>query len=113
MYVRRCKEVFLQVAWLPFSKENVERESDKYGVYELGDYGDVLYVGAGQIRKRLRSHFHGGSKHFHGVSSYRVEYVGSKLKALQRQSLELDSYSNQNGRYPLFNQKIDDSTKHA
>ena len=94
-----------------FNIENFEKESNNYDVYELGDYGDVLYTGARQVRGCLRSHFHGGSNLFHGVSSYRVGYAWSKLKALQRKNLELGSYSNQNGRYLLYNRKKDDSRK--
>ena len=39
----------LAIKWSAFNKNNVRRESDNYGVYELGNVNGILYVGEGQV----------------------------------------------------------------
>ena len=95
----------LAIRWSAFTKEDVRRQSDKYGVYELGDSSDILYIGEGHVYTRLMSHFADGSEPTPGVSSYRTEYTGSKLRAVQRQNAELNSYRRKHGRYPRYNRR--------
>ena len=95
----------LAIKWSAFNKNNVRRESDNYGVYELGDFDDILYIGEGHVYTRLMSHFADGSDPTPGVSSYRVEYTGSKLRAQQRQNAELASYYRKHERYPKYNRR--------
>ena len=95
----------LPVRWSLFTKSNVRQETDNYGVYELGNSEDILYIGEGHIRTRLMSHFADGSDPIPGASFYRVEYTGSKVKAVQRQNAELNKYKRRHGRYPRYNQR--------
>ena len=74
--------------------------SDNYGVYELGNAYDILYIGEGHVFTRLMAHFADGSDPIPGASLYRVEHTGSKLRAQQRQNAELASYYRKHGRYP-------------
>jgi len=39
--------------WSRYTKEYVSREYDNYGVYELGNDWDILYIGEGKIYTRL------------------------------------------------------------
>jgi len=50
----------LAIKWSIFSKDSVSRETDNFGVYELGNSDDVLYIGEGQVYTRLMSHFANG-----------------------------------------------------
>ena len=105
----RCRLAYLNlmplaIRWSAYTKDNVKREGDNYGVYELGDYDDILYIGEGLVYTRLMSHFADGSDPMPGVSSYRVEYTGGKLRAEQRERAELDAYYRNYGCYPKFNQ---------
>jgi hypothetical protein len=95
----------LSIKWSRFNKAEVlANESDKYGVYELGnDSGEILYIGEGQVRTRLICHFPQGSEPVVGTSCYRVQYTGGKTRCLQRQNAEMDSYLRKNGCYPKFN----------
>jgi hypothetical protein len=95
----------LAIRWSYFNKDNVSRETDNFGVYELGNSDDLLYIGEGQVYTRLMSHFADGSDPIPGASFYRVEYTGSKLRATQRQNAELDAYYRTHGRYPRHNQR--------
>jgi len=88
-----------------FTKENVARETDNYGVYELGNDDYILYIGEGNIYRQLMSHFPQGRAPIVGASYYRVEYTGGKAKAVQRQNAELAAYKRKYGRYPKFNQR--------
>ncbi len=88
-----------------FSKNIVDYESDNFGVYELLNESEVLYIGQGEVKKRLMAHFPDGSDPIVGATKYRVEYTGGKEKAEQRERAELDSYLKQNGKYPRFNQR--------
>lgn len=95
----------LAIKWSAFNKKNVKRESNNYGVYELGNPNDILYIGEGHVYARLMAHFADGSDPIPGASFYRVEYTGSKLRAKQRQNAELASYYRKHGRYPRYNQR--------
>jgi len=95
----------LAIKWSVFSKDNVSRETDNFGVYELGNSDDILYIGEGQVYTRLMSHFANGSDPIPGVAFYRVEYTGSKLRATQRQNAEIGAYFRTHGRYPRHNQR--------
>ena len=88
-----------------YNKDDVDRHGNQYGVYELGDYDDILYIGEGHVNDRLISHFSDGDEPTPGVSSYRVEYTQSKERAEQRQNAELRDYERQHGRLPKYNQK--------
>lgn len=93
----------LSIKWSYFTKDNVARERDEYGVYELGNDSGILYIGEGQVYTRLICHFSQGSEPVVGASYYRVEYTGGKERAVQRQNAELGAYYRANGRYPAFN----------
>ena len=95
----------LAIRWSAFTKKNVRRESENYGVYELGDSSDILYIGEGHVYTRLMSHFADGSEPTLGVSSYRVEYTRSKLRAVQRQNAELNSYRRKHRKYPRYSKR--------
>ena len=93
----------LQIKWSNFNKDNVSRESDNYGVFEIGNDSGVLYIGEGHIHSRLISHFPQGTEPVVGASYYRVEYTGGKERCEQRKSAELDAHYKNNGSYPKFN----------
>ena len=95
----------LAIKWSWFTKENVSRETNHYGVYELGNKDGILYIGEGHVNARLMSHFSDGSDPIPGASYYRVEYTGSKEKAVQRQNAELSAYKRRHRAYPRFNQR--------
>ncbi len=96
----------LAIRWSYFTKENVKREGDNYGVYELGNKDDILYIGHGQLYTRLMIHFPDASDPMVGISYYRVEYTGSKERAEERERAELKRYYRKNGRYPKYNKRI-------
>ena len=95
----------LAVKWSSFNKENVSKEKDNYGIYELGNSEDILYIGQGIAKLRLMSHFPDGTDPIVGVSLYRVEYIGSKERAEQRERVELANYERRHGRLPKFNHR--------
>ena len=92
--------------WSHFLKVNVAKTTDKYGVYELGNTnGEVHYIGEGQIKSRLLSHFVRGGEAIPGTKYYRYEYTGGKKAAVQRQNALLKVYDRIHGKLPKFNQK--------
>jgi len=95
----------LAIRWSYFTKTNVSRETNHYGVYELGNSDDILYIGEGRVYTRLMAHFSDGSDPVVGASLYRVEYTGGKDKAVQRQNAELSAYKRKHGKYPRFNRR--------
>ncbi len=96
----------LAIRWSRFNKNNVAREENHYGVYELGYHDDILYIGEGQVYSRLMSHFSQSTDPIVGASYYRAEYTQSKERAVQRQNAELRSYERKHGRLPKFNQHM-------
>ena len=91
--------------WSAFNKINVYRETDNFGVYELGSKLGIIYIGEGHVRSRLLSHFSYGSDPIVGASHYRVEYTSGKARAVQRQNAELETYKRTYGKYPRYNQR--------
>jgi len=50
----------LSSKWSTYNKEDVQKyETDNYGVYELANSDDILYIGEGKVKERLGSHFAG------------------------------------------------------
>ena len=98
-------EMPLSIRWSWFTKDNVSRETNNYGVYELGNADGILYIGEGRVYSRLMAHFSYGSEPIVGASYYRVEYTGGKERAKQRQNAELSAYKRKYGKYPSFNQR--------
>ncbi|WP_121821448.1 DUF7508 domain-containing protein [Halostella salina] len=41
--------------WRPLSRETVGRAPERYGMYELGEDGDVVEVGHGVLRDELKT----------------------------------------------------------
>ena len=92
--------------WSAFTKENVNRETDSLGVYELGDTnGDVHYIGEGKVKTRLLSHFARGGDAIPGTKFYRVEYTYSKARAVQKQNALLKKYEKKRSKLPRFNRR--------
>jgi len=85
--------------WSEFKKDNVDREGNVYGAYEFGDRdGEVIYVGHGLLRQRLMSHFlDSGSHVIPGAAFYRVEQVGGKERAEQRERSLIREYMRSHG----------------
>jgi len=92
--------------WI-YTKGVVDHDKDQYGVYELLDSNDILYIGQGLVHSRLIAHFPDGSDPIVGATQYRIEYTASKKVAERREKEELDKYYSQNRRYPKFNQRRD------
>lgn len=93
--------------WSKFNKDNVESESNGYGVYELGDSdGNTIYVGEGKMRNRLNSHFLNNTHPIPKASYYRLEPTGSKLRAQQRERSEIRAHRRSTGRCPSYNMKL-------
>lgn len=95
--------------WSRYARERVREENDVYGAYELGNRrtGEVLYIGSGRIRSRLRAHFPGGTEPKPGVSGYRVDdSPDSQSRARGRERSFLFDFRNEHGRLPKFNDRI-------
>lgn len=94
--------------WSNFRKENVREEvHNVYGVYELAnEKQDIINIGEGKIRDRLRAHFADGSDPIPGASYFRYEASGGKNRAIQRYNTLLAEYKRENDSPLRFNQKI-------
>lgn len=88
-----------------YDKDLVSQESDQYGVYELFDYCDTLYIGYGLIRTQLLSHLPDGPDPIIEASRYRVKYMRDKETAKLWAKAMLDVYHEQKGRFPRFNKQ--------
>ena len=97
--------------WSHYTKQNVKREDDYYGVYEIGHIktGKVLYIGEGRVRSRLLAHFPDGHRPHEivvGGDGYRVQYLGAKTKALQKEQALFSAFKCGNaGKLPKYNQR--------
>jgi len=89
--------------WIPFTKENVRKVPDVYGVYELANTNkEIIYIGCGKLRSRLLAHF----KDIVGVAYFRYEKTGSQERAKQRERMLLRKYlSTHEGKLPKFNER--------
>lgn len=92
-----------------YTSEKVRSEDDYYGVYELANSGnEVIYIGEGKIRTRLRAHFPDKRQEVPGAIKYRVEYTKSKRRCEQRERALQREFRNRNGQLPLHNHQLGD-----
>ena len=92
--------------WSTFNFANIDRIGNVYGVYELGNNkGNTHYIGQGRLWSRLRAHFGSGSDPIPGTAYFRIEFLGSKVRAEQRERALLRDFYHQHGHYPKFNQR--------
>jgi hypothetical protein len=98
--------------WVNYTEDNVSREKDRYGIYELGDSsGMILYIGEGIICSQLLSHLPTGSKPFPRAERYRVEYASDKSQAVERLNRRFGEYLRlRDGEYPVYNRKRRDQS---
>ena len=89
--------------WTRFTKQNVQKVPDVYGVYEIANAAKgTIYIGSGKLRSRLLAHF----KDIVGASYFRFEKTGSLERARQKERALLWEYYYKHGKLPKFNQKI-------
>ena len=89
--------------WSVFDSDNIEREADTYGCYELGNSrGNIVYIGHGRIRQRLMAHWR-NVENKPRISYYRCTYCGSKERAIQMERVELQQYVYLYGELSLYN----------
>lgn len=92
--------------WKHYLKENVKHEPSFYAVYVLADNNlNILYIGEGQLKKRLMAHFPDGAEPVVGASFYKYKLTGSKIKCIERQNALLSIFKKRNGKLPKFNQQ--------
>lgn len=94
--------------WSPYNKDTVSKISKGQGVYEIASCdGSIGYIGRGQLQSRLSSHFLGGSDPIPQACKFRIEKLGSKKRAEQRERALLKSYSKKNkGKLPPHNKRM-------
>ncbi len=93
--------------WSQFSNERIANESDSYGVYEIANRsGKIQYIGQGRIFSRLVSHFLKASHPIPRAALYRVEHLGSKRRAEQRERALLAKYETEHGDLPPYNKRF-------
>jgi hypothetical protein len=95
----------LKIKWSTFTKEEVSKEKNELGVYEIGNDKGILYIGEGKVKDGLMGHFAGGALPIVGASYYRVEFTKAKERSGERKNAELEKYKKQNKEYPHFNQR--------
>lgn len=92
--------------WSTYSKDNVKANAtDNLGAYEIGNSLEVLYIGEGQVKTRLLHHFPNAREPVVGGSGYRVQYTGTKAKAVKLQNELLAEFKKKHGRLPRFNER--------
>lgn len=92
--------------WSNYTKINVRRVSNVFGMYELADgRGHIIYIGEGKLQDRLIAHFSNGSDPIPGASLFRYTSTGGKKKAVQNQNSSLSKIYRTTGNLPRFNQK--------
>jgi hypothetical protein len=82
-----------------------ELKDDDAGIYRLISNGEVVYIGKGMIKQRIRQHK--ADKDFDKIE---VSFVPQEEKQLEYESFHIDRYKNRYGRLPVYN-KIAGHTK--
>ena len=99
MPARRCAR------WKKFTKENIRRESDAKGNYQLADLrGEIVYIGEGRVRQRLMAHWNNiGDKP--RVNYYRCFYTGSKDISKRSERKQMDDYKKKHKFLPRYSER--------
>lgn len=92
--------------WSAYTMDHVkENQTNHYGVYEIGNAVEVIYIGEGHVKTRLLAHFPLAPEPVVGGGLYRVAYTGGKERCVQRQNALLAEFLKANGRLPRFNER--------
>ena len=92
--------------WSKYKKENVSNAPNTFGVYEIANSeGEIVYIGQGNIRRRLNDHFLGGSDPIPPGAQFRFAETRTKLRAEQRERAELNQYERDKGELPRHNKR--------
>ncbi|MEM0140162.1 MAG: hypothetical protein QXZ44_06085 [Ferroplasma sp.] len=89
--------------WSKFNKTSVSTEKDEYGIYEIANKNETLYIGSGKIRSSLMEHFNDGNFPIVGASMYRILYTKGQVLQERKQREELKKYFEQFETYPKYN----------
>lgn len=82
-----------------FTRENILEESDQYAVYIISNSREILNIGEGHLKTRLRVK----KGYVLGATRYRYHLIGNKAKRKQMEYDLLDAYRKKHGRLPKFN----------
>ena len=87
--------------WVRFTKQNVQKVPDAYGVHEIANAAKgTIYIGSGKLRSRLLAHFPRAPDPIVGASYFRYEKTGSLERARQRERALLREYYHKHGNCP-------------
>jgi hypothetical protein len=87
----------------PLYKYNQGDGPDEVGVYELGYYSCVVYIGSGTIRRRLLAHARDEEKTW---ATYRCLVTNDRRRARQIERREQRRYLERNNELPTYNSQI-------
>lgn len=86
--------------WSTYSSLNIPNQ---IGVYELGWAKNIVYIGEGDIAKRIACH---DAKEEVNFQQIRYEITNSKKRAEQRERAELRRFKQKNDQLPKHNFQI-------
>jgi hypothetical protein len=91
--------------WWSYTANNVSTDSDKFGVYELGDENkDTVYYGSWQVKTRLQCHLN--KKECPLARFYRIEYCDTEKECRAKEEQLLEAYKKAHGKLPIYNERI-------
>lgn len=93
--------------WSDFNWDKLNEVPDVYGVYELGDYaGNVIYIGSGRLRDRLRYWKSIGDTCIMQARKFRYEELRSEERCRERERALLREHQRLHGKLPRCNERI-------
>ena len=91
--------------WWSYTKTIVAIDTDKLGVYELGDEKkNTVYYGSGKIKTRLLDH--PNKKECPMARYYRYELFDTEADCRAREEELLENYKKRYGKLPMYNERI-------
>jgi hypothetical protein len=99
--------------WKVFNIEQVNKEMNNFGVYEIADKNKlILNIGEGKVKSRLLAKHPSKRNNLEKILNgkyYRCEYTKSKLRCEQRErALQIRYKNGHNGKLPYYNNQLGD-----
>jgi hypothetical protein len=92
--------------WSKFTLHNLYHVPNVFGVYELADYNEVIYIGSGKLRDRLKHWKSSSDPCIRKSRKYRYEEIYSDERCRQRERALLAKFRRRHGRLPKCNERL-------
>ncbi len=101
--------MIMEFTYYPYTVKNVGKVEKRWGIYKLASSSKrILFIGRGNLQKRLPIHLPNGKSPAEGVEYFSIEYYDSGEDAMETWKELLQEHRDKFGKVPEYNKPLDD-----